>query len=80
MSSTQSIFSSLIRIGLILGALGALPRVTLYLAREAFESHQHGLVSLTRLNQSLGMSPHSPPTHSKQKDHYAKESRNLRTR
>lgn len=44
---------SVIRLSLILGVLGFLPKATIWLAKETLHQQQVGLVSLTKLNKGL---------------------------
>lgn len=72
MQSMYHIFSKLFRWGLILGALGLLPKATLYLAHAALDSHHVGMISLGRLNRQLiagGQSNHKGHRHSQAIEH-----------
>lgn len=47
------LISNLIAWGILFLSLGTLGQITVELARKAGEAHQTGLVSLTKINQSL---------------------------
>jgi hypothetical protein len=53
MSSLYKIVTTILKLGLYIGAAGGLVVVTYYLRDAAFNSTQEGIVSLSRLNHSL---------------------------